>query len=175
MVRRRYSRRARESSGWGDKGGTQHLRWGDKGGRRQRGDTAFARLRVALRQLQVLCKLRRVCRSVAVWKHLHHRRRAAPFGSVSRTHKVLCPRKGLSSKRYGASHPVSVFVKPQRRAKSHGATKGGEGDKGGHGIGEVASCVATIACVLQIARPLLACCHQAAAPQWLQVRSPSDF
>ena len=61
-----------------------------------KGDTAFARLRVALQQLQVLRELHCVCWPVAVWKHLHNSRRTAPFGILSRTCKVLCPPRHIA-------------------------------------------------------------------------------
>jgi hypothetical protein len=75
----------------------------------------LAKLRVALRQSQVLCKLRRVCRAVAFWQQLYNGRRAAPFGVLSRTHKVLCPRKNKS----GMAQAIRCrsFVTPPGRAK----------------------------------------------------------
>ena len=58
-----------------------------------------------LRQSQVLCELRRVCWPVAVRQHLHIGHRAAPFGILSYTHKVLCPPRDNSPRELGLDLP----------------------------------------------------------------------
>ena len=80
--------------------GSTGLKTGDP----PQGDTAFAKLRVALRQLQAIYELRRVCWPVAIRQHLHNGRRAAPFEILSRTHKVLCPRKNRPEDPEGPSN-----------------------------------------------------------------------